>query len=114
MGVEAKSVRGHKASLKRRWQVAAGVSLLLLLVDLGRPPSSQVSTAVLLLGIDAYQATLSRALKRSGAQCRFTPSCSHYGEAVIRKHGALKGSGLAAWRILRCGPWTPQGAADPP
>lgn len=64
--------------------------------------------------IDAYQARLSKALSRAGARCRFEPTCSHYGEAVIRRHGALVGGAKAAWRILRCGPWTPPGTADPP
>jgi putative membrane protein insertion efficiency factor len=38
-------------------------------------------------------------------QCRFEPSCSHYAVEAIRKHGAIKGSALAGWRICRCNPW---------
>ena len=37
--------------------------------------------------------------------CRFTPSCSQYAIAAIRKHGPFKGMALAVWRILRCNPW---------
>lgn len=37
--------------------------------------------------------------------CRFTPSCSAYAIQALRKHGPLKGSLLAVWRILRCNPW---------
>ncbi len=37
--------------------------------------------------------------------CRYTPSCSHFGLEAIRKHGAIKGSGLTIGRILRCHPW---------
>jgi putative membrane protein insertion efficiency factor len=46
-----------------------------------------------------------------GGQCRFYPSCSHYAEEAIRIHGAAKGSALAVWRILRCGPFT-RGGVD--
>jgi putative membrane protein insertion efficiency factor len=49
-----------------------------------------------------------------GVNCRFKPTCSHYAEGAIRKYGALSGTGRAAWRIVRCGPWTPQGTIDPP
>ena len=37
--------------------------------------------------------------------CRFTPTCSQYAIEAIRKHGPIKGLGLAIWRILRCNPW---------
>ncbi len=37
--------------------------------------------------------------------CRFTPTCSQYALQAIKKHGPLKGLGLAIWRILRCNPW---------
>ena len=57
----------------------------------------------LLIGlIHLYRATLSGAW---GAQCRFYPSCSHYAEDAIRAHGALRGSAMAAWRVLRCQPF---------
>ena len=47
-----------------------------------------------------------------GQQCRFEPTCSHYGEEAIAKHGALRGTILTVWRILRCGPWS-KGGYDP-
>jgi putative membrane protein insertion efficiency factor len=59
--------------------------------------------------IRLYRVTLSGWI---GGQCRFYPSCSHYAEAAIRTHGAIRGSLLAAWRIARCGPFTP-GGVDP-
>ena len=37
--------------------------------------------------------------------CRFIPSCSAYALEAIQVHGALKGSLLAIWRILRCQPF---------
>ena len=47
-----------------------------------------------------------------GGQCRFYPSCSHYAEEAIRTRGALRGTVMAAWRVLRCGPFT-MGGFDP-
>ncbi|WP_315561465.1 membrane protein insertion efficiency factor YidD [Porphyromonas endodontalis] len=37
--------------------------------------------------------------------CRFTPTCSQYALEALRKHGPIKGTWLAIWRILRCNPW---------
>ena len=57
-----------------------------------------------------YQMTISKALP-AGA-CRFYPSCSHYGYQAIVKHGLVKGSGLAVWRVARCQPLS-KGGYDP-
>jgi putative membrane protein insertion efficiency factor len=37
-------------------------------------------------------------------RCRFMPTCSSYAIEAVHKHGALKGSKLAAKRIARCRP----------
>lgn len=56
-----------------------------------------------------YQLCLSPLL---GTHCRFVPSCSCYAHQALEKHGAIKGSMLAAKRVLRCNPlFTP--AYDP-
>lgn len=47
-----------------------------------------------------------------GAQCRFHPTCSCYAMEALEKHGALKGTGLAIYRIVRCNPWA-DGGLDP-
>ncbi len=47
-----------------------------------------------------------------GQQCRFTPTCSKYGEQAIERFGALKGGWLTLKRIGKCGPWH-QGGYDP-
>lgn len=44
--------------------------------------------------------------------CRFTPTCSVYAITALEKHGALKGTALAVWRILRCNPLC-KGGYDP-
>ncbi|MDE2583661.1 MAG: membrane protein insertion efficiency factor YidD [Rhodospirillales bacterium] len=59
--------------------------------------------------VRVYQWTLRPVL---GGNCRFAPSCSDYAVEALRRHGAVRGSGLAAWRILRCNPWC-QGGYDP-
>ena len=100
---------------RRRRAVWAGLALLVSIgLDLGRAPDRQWSAKVLLGTIDLYQATLSPHMPSLGVHCRFTLTCSHYAEESIRRHGALWGSLRAAWRILRCGPWTPPGTHDPP
>jgi len=101
-------------SRRARAGVLALALLALLVVDWTRPPEAQWSARFLLAGIHLYQATLSPHMASLGVQCRFQPTCSHYGEGAIRKYGAVKGSLRALWRILRCGPWTPAGTYDPP
>jgi len=44
--------------------------------------------------------------------CRYYPSCSNYAIEAIEKYGLIKGGGLAAWRLLRCNPWS-RGGYDP-
>lgn len=44
--------------------------------------------------------------------CRFSPTCSNYAIEALEKHGAIKGSALALWRILRCNPFC-RGGWDP-
>jgi putative membrane protein insertion efficiency factor len=36
--------------------------------------------------------------------CRFTPTCSEYAAEAVLRHGALGGTLLALWRLLRCNP----------
>lgn len=40
-----------------------------------------------------------------GPSCRYAPSCSEYALDALSMHGAVRGSLLAARRILRCHPW---------
>ena len=64
---------------------------------------------ILILLIQLYRYTVSPLL---GQRCRFEPSCSMYAIGALREHGAVKGSALAAWRLLRCNPFT-HGGHDP-
>lgn len=47
-----------------------------------------------------------------GTHCRFTPTCSRFAEEAIERHGAGRGTWLAATRICRCHPWC-AGGYDP-
>ena len=97
-----------------------GVRALLVMValaaavDLTRAPGHQAGARVAIAGIHLYQATASRLFAASGVTCRFEPTCSHYGEAVIRRFGLARGGWMAVGRVFRCGPWTPLGTLDPP
>jgi uncharacterized protein len=63
----------------------------------------------LLVPIRAYQRWLSPALPR---RCRYEPTCSAYAVEAIRRFGAARGLVLAAWRLLRCNPFS-HGGFDP-
>ena len=41
--------------------------------------------------------------------CKYHPSCSQYAIDALRKHGLVKGSFKAGWRLLRCNPWSKGG-----
>ena len=65
---------------------------------------------VLIFLIKTYQLTLSP--RFSHGSCRFAPTCSQYALEAIEVHGIFKGCLLAAWRILRCNPFS-KGGWDP-
>ena len=71
----------------------------------------RLAARLLVLPIRAYQLVLSPLL---GPRCRFYPSCSAYAITAIERFGVLKGSWLAARRLLRCHPWNPGGVDHVP
>jgi len=64
---------------------------------------------VLIFMIKLYQKYISP-VKRT--KCPYFPTCSQYGLEAIKKYGAIRGSLLAIWRILRCNPFS-KGGYDP-
>jgi len=44
--------------------------------------------------------------------CRYEPTCSMYAQAAIEKYGVIRGVPMAAWRLVRCHPWS-HGGYDP-
>lgn len=59
--------------------------------------------------VRVYRYTVSPFL---GNHCRFHPSCSHYAQHALERHGVLRGSWLSVRRLGRCHPWAP-GGYDP-
>lgn len=60
-----------------------------------------LARTIILTLIRVYRTALSPLLPPS---CRFTPSCSAYAEQAVERHGAVRGSWLAARRVARCHP----------
>ena len=48
----------------------------------------------------------------AGPRCRFHPTCSAYAVQALERHGVVRGSVLAARRIVRCHPLN-EGGFDP-
>jgi len=38
-------------------------------------------------------------------RCKYYPSCSTYASDAVTEYGA-KGLAMAAWRLVRCNPWS--------
>lgn len=45
--------------------------------------------------------------------CRFWPTCSEYARLALLRHGLVRGSALAVWRLCRCHRFA-RGGLDPP
>ena len=56
-----------------------------------------------LLPLHVYRKLISPALP---PRCKYYPSCSTYAVQAVRELGIVRGSILAAWRIVRCNPWS--------
>lgn len=106
--------RAPHRRLRRRIAITLALFALLVAFDWSRAPSRQWTVRAELAAIARYQAWFSPLVARSGARCRFEPSCSRYAAATLARDGALVGNLRAAWRLLRCAPWTPAGTVDPP
>ena len=66
---------------------------------------------LVLLPIRGYQRLISPLF---GPRCRYYPTCSAYAEQAIRTHGIVRGTGLAAWRLVRCNPFSAGGVDEVP
>jgi putative membrane protein insertion efficiency factor len=62
-----------------------------------------------LLPLAAYRRWISPALPR---RCKYEPTCSSYAVEAVGRFGVLRGLVLAAWRLLRCNPFS-HGGFDP-
>jgi putative membrane protein insertion efficiency factor len=71
-------------------------------------------TRILLAILAFYKRWLSPALHSlgPGGGCKFVPTCSEYAAEAIAIHGPMRGVLMAAWRLVRCHPFSP-GGLDP-
>jgi uncharacterized protein len=61
------------------------------------------------VAIRMYQVTLGWLFT---GQCRYYPTCSHYGVEAYQEHGPWRGTVLTLGRVLRCHPFS-RGGYDP-
>jgi putative membrane protein insertion efficiency factor len=66
-------------------------------------------SALLIGPIRLYQRFVSPAF---APRCRYYPTCSEYAVQSIRELGPVRGSILAAWRLLRCNPFSHGGVDE--
>lgn len=69
----------------------------------------RMPAAVLGVLLGGYKRFVSPALPPA---CRFVPTCSEYAAEAVARYGALRGTALAIWRLLRCNPLA-KGGYDP-
>jgi putative membrane protein insertion efficiency factor len=69
-----------------------------------------VFRGIFLVPITLYRRLISPALP---ARCKYHPTCSAYATGAIREFGVLRGLVLAAWRVLRCNPFSAGGVDYP-
>jgi uncharacterized protein len=63
----------------------------------------KVARTIATAPVRLYQRAISPAVP---ARCKYYPSCSEYAVQAVRRYGVLRGVVLAAWRLLRCNPWS--------
>jgi uncharacterized protein len=71
---------------------------------------TQVLRTLTVAPIRLYQLVVSPFLPTN--TCKYHPSCSAYAVQAVESHGILRGFVLAAWRLLRCNPFS-HGGYDP-
>ena len=71
--------------------------------------AARTARALVIAPVIAYRKLISPALPR---RCKYEPTCSQYAVDAVRRFGILRGLVLAAWRLLRCNPFS-YGGYDP-
>jgi putative membrane protein insertion efficiency factor len=109
-GLEAERGRRRRVGVT---SVVAAAFLGFAVGDAWEPPPRQLFAGAAVRVIDAYRATVSPLLARTGlVRCRFQPTCSAYARLAISRYGTPRGLLLATGRLLRCHPFA-QGGVDP-
>jgi putative membrane protein insertion efficiency factor len=71
--------------------------------------AANVPRITLLTTLRAYKYAISPLFLPS---CRYLPTCSEYAAEALERHGAIRGTLIATWRLLRCNPFV-KGGFDP-
>lgn len=66
-----------------------------------KQPIRSALRAVVAAPVELYRRLISPLI---APRCRYYPTCSTYATQALREYGVLRGSVLAAWRLLRCNP----------
>ena len=69
----------------------------------------RLPSRLILALIRAYQRWISPGRPR---RCKYHPTCSDYAVQAVTELGALRGSIVAGWRLLRCNPLSDGGIDD--
>jgi putative membrane protein insertion efficiency factor len=70
---------------------------------------THVLRELFLLPLHAYRAVISPNL---APRCKYYPSCSTYAVEAVRELGVIRGSVVAAWRVVRCNPFSHGGVDE--
>lgn len=70
---------------------------------------SRALRELFLLPLLVYRRLISPALP---PRCKYYPSCSAYGVQAVRELGVIRGTIVAAWRVMRCNPWSDGGVDE--
>lgn len=70
---------------------------------------NEFAKIVILALLRGYQRAISPLLPPA---CRYVPTCSEYAMEAVDRYGALRGGGMALWRVLSCHPLA-KGGYDP-
>jgi len=82
------------------WLAALLLSIFVLDNAHAGEPLSKDHTSILASPLALFQSIVSKA---DGQRCPMYPSCSHYAEQAVERHGKILGWMLTGDRLLRCG-----------
>ncbi|MGD0737664.1 MAG: membrane protein insertion efficiency factor YidD [Terracidiphilus sp.] len=94
------------------WLAALLALALLVGADAMRPPQKQVSVRLFAASVRGYHRFIHPVTGRF-IRCRYTPTCSAYAVAAVRKYGIAKGGWMGARRVFSCRSSVKMGTFDP-
>lgn len=92
--------------------ILLSITLVLLVLDTARSPSSQLTGQLYVHGVRLYQ-VLGRPLLKGRIMCRYRPTCSQYSIEAVKRHGLRQGAVLTLHRLESCTTHVQPGTYDP-